>query len=198
MQSGNPNPAASSVTQLLSAWRAGDKSALDQIVSAVHDELRIIASRMLRDERHAATLQATALVNEAYLRLADYERVDWQSRAQFFAIAASIIRHILIDHARTRLAQKRGGEAIRIALDQAIDLPAAERDLDLIALDDALLSLQSVDPRQSRIVELRFFGGLSVEETAEVMQISTATVKRDWTIARAFLFQQLSQRGGGS
>jgi len=139
-------------------------------------------------------LQTTALVHEAYMKLAGYNNVDWQNRAHFFAIAASVIRHILVDHARTRLREKRGGSVIRLALDDALSKPA-EREPDLVALDDAMLSLHKADPRQSRIVELRYFGGLSLEETAEVLGISPATVKRDWMVARAFLFGELSQRG---
>ena len=182
------------VTQLLTAWRSGDRAALDQLMAIVYDELRSLANRFLRDERDGHTLQTTALVHEAYLKLAGYSGVEWQNRAHFFAIAASVIRHILVDHARSRQRDKRGGGALRLSLDEAGAAPQ-ERDPDLVALDDSLLSLTRIDPRQSRIVELRYFGGLSVEETAEVMGISTATVKRDWTVARAFLYHDLSQRG---
>ena len=154
MDSGQPIVAAN-ITELLSAWRGGDQEALKRIVTSVHAELHSIARRMLRNKPTLRSLQATAIVNEAYLRLADCEGVDWQSRAQFFGIASSIIRHILVDHARTRLAEKRGGSAIRVSLTNSTDA-AEERDLDLIALDDALLSLRSADPRQSRMVELRF------------------------------------------
>ncbi len=183
------------ITVWLAAWRAGDESALKRIVAAVHKELHAIARRALADESNAPTLQATALVNEAYLRLASYGGIDWQNRAQFFAVASSVVRHILVDHARARLAEKRGAGAVRLSIDDALNY-AGTRDLDLIALDDALRSLEALSPRQSRVVELRFFGGLSVEETAEVLKISPNTVKRDWAVARAFLYQQLSAREG--
>ena len=183
------------VTQLLAEWRDGDRAALDRLIPLIHSELRALARRFLRDERRGHTLQASALVNEAYLKLASYRGVDWQSRAQFFATAASVIRHILVDHARTKRRGKRGGAAIRIALQDAPEPATGRRDPDLIALDDAMFSLQAADPRQSRIVELRFFGGLSIEETAAVMDLSPATVKRDWIIARTFLYHELKQRG---
>jgi RNA polymerase sigma factor (TIGR02999 family) len=181
------------VTQLLIEWRRGDKQALDRLVPLVYQELRLIAGRFLRQERTPQTLQCTALVHEAYLRLMDQTRTDWQSRAHFFGVAATIIRNILVDHARARHAAKRGGPAPLLSLDEAIAVPQ-NRDMELIAVDDALLSLSRFDPQQARIVELRFFGGLSIEEAAEVMGISQSTVKRDWALAKAWIFHTLSNR----
>jgi RNA polymerase sigma factor (TIGR02999 family) len=181
------------ITQLLVDWSKGDKLALDGLMPLVYDELHRIAGRYLRREREGHTLQTTALINEAYLRIVDQNRVNWQSRAHFFGVAAQMMRRILVDHARSHLYAKRGGGAQKLTLDEAIATPQ-ERDLDLVALDDALTTLAQVDPQQSRIIELRFFGGLTIEETAEVIGISPATVKRDWNMAKAWLYGELSNR----
>jgi RNA polymerase sigma factor (TIGR02999 family) len=178
-------------------WRAGDQAAFNELIPEVYSELRRLARRYLHNERPGHTLQSTALVHEAYLRLVEENRIDWQSRAHFVGVAAGIIRNILVDHARTRGRLKRGGGACRLSLDEAIAKPA-ERDIDLVALDDALLSLSAADPQQGRIVELRFFGGLSIEETAEVMGLSASTVKREWATARTLLYRELSSRGAVS
>ncbi len=182
------------VTQLLMQSRAGDRAALDRLMPMVYDELRLIAARYLRKERPGHTLQSTALVNEAYLRLVD-QRGEWQNRAHFFGVAARIIRSLLVDHARARLASKRGGQKLTLRLDESIALPA-QRELHLIAVDDALTSLSRIDEQQSRIVELRFFGGLTIEETSEVLQISPSTVKRDWILAKTWIFRELSATAG--
>ena len=181
------------ITQLLVDWGKGNKLALDGLMPLVYDELHRIASRYLRRERQGHTLQTTALINEAYLRIVDQNRVNWQSRAHFFGVAAQMMRRILVDHARSHLYAKRGGGAQKLTLDEAIATPQ-ERDLDLVALDDALTTLAQVDPQQSRIIELRFFGGLTIEETAEVIGISPATVKRDWNMAKAWLFGEINNR----
>jgi RNA polymerase sigma factor (TIGR02999 family) len=183
-----PNPAVS-VTALLRAWRGGDEEAWGQLVPLVYDELRRVARRQLRRERGEHTLQPTALVHEAFLRLVD-QKVTWQNRAHFFGVAAQLMRRILVDHARQRHAAKRGGGAALVALDSANAL-APEREVDLLALDGVLEQLTSLDPQQGRIVELRFFGGLTVEETAEALGISPATVKRDWSLAKAWLYRAL-------
>lgn len=180
------------VTQLLSQWRGGDRSALDRLMPLVYSELRLIAARLARRHQPNATLQSTALVHEAYLRLVDQNRTDWQSRAHFFGVAATIIRNILVDHARSRAALKRGGPMPPLALDEALAIPA-KRHIELVALDDALTSLAQIDPQQARIVELRFFGGLSIEESAEVIGISPSTVKRDWILAKTWIFRALSR-----
>jgi RNA polymerase sigma factor (TIGR02999 family) len=181
------------VTQLLVHWGRGDKQALDRLMPLVYDELHRMASRYLRRERQEHTLQTTALINEAYLRIVDQNRVNWQNRAHFFGVAAQMMRRILVDHARSHLYAKRGGGAQKLTLDEAIATPQ-ERDLDLVALDDALTTLAEIDPQQSRIIELRFFGGLTIEETAEVLSISPATVKRDWNMAKAWLYGEISNR----
>lgn len=181
------------ITKLLVDWGKGSKLALDGLMPLVYDELHRIASRYLRRERQGHTLQTTALINEAYLRIVDQNRVNWQSRAHFFGVAAQMMRRILVDHARSHLYAKRGGGAQKLTLDEAIATPQ-ERDLDLVALDDALTTLAQIDPQQSRIIELRFFGGLTIEETAEVLGISPATVKRDWNMAKAWLFGEISNR----
>jgi RNA polymerase sigma factor (TIGR02999 family) len=178
------------VTQLLISAQRGDKAALDRLLPVVYAELRRLAAAYLRRERSNHTLQATALVHEAYLRLVDQREVDWQNRAQFFGLAAEMMRRILVNYAQQTHAQKRGGYQTRLALDDAISL-FEDAGVDLIALDEALMRLAALDPRQSRIVELRFFGGLSVEETAEVIGVSAITVKREWRIAKAWLFDQL-------
>ena len=181
------------ITQLLEQWGGGDQQALERLTPLVYSELHRLASRYLRRERPDHTLQSTALVNEAYLKLVGQHSVRWQNRAHFFGIAAQLIRRILVDYARTRLADKRGSNAPKLSLDDVLESPAA-RDLDLLALDDALEDLAKIDARQSRVVELRFFAGLSVEETAEVMQMSPATVKREWTAAKAWLFRQIRRQ----
>jgi RNA polymerase sigma-70 factor, ECF subfamily len=179
------------VTDLLLAWRAGDDGARDLLLETVYSELRRRAGAYLRRERGGHALQATALVHEAYLRLVDQNRVVWQNRAHFMAVAAQLMRRILVDHARGELAAKRGGARQRITLveDHA---SAGPRDVELIGLDEALRELASLDPQQERVVELRYFGGLSIEETAEALGISPATVKRDWAMARAWLFSKLN------
>lgn len=182
---------AEEITKILLALSKGDTEAPDKLMPLVYDELRRLASSYMRRERQAHTLQATALVNEAYLKLVDQTQIDWKGRAHFFSIAARLMREILVDHARTRNADKRGGGATRIALDEAVSF-ADEREFDLVALDDALAALGKFDPQQSRIVELRFFGGLTIEETSEVIGISPATVKRDWGLAKAWLKREIS------
>ena len=184
-------PTSSSVTELLRAWSDGDKAALDQLIPVVYDELRRQASRYLRRERPGHTLQTTALVNEAYLRLVDQKNVRWQNRAHFFGIAAQLMRRILVDHARTKHRAKRGGAALRVSINDAMVM-TKDRDIDLVALDEALNHLAKLDPQQSKVVELRFFSGLNVEETAEVLGISPATVKRDWSVAKAWLHREIS------
>lgn len=181
------------VTGILLDWNSGNQAALDELVPLVYDELRRLAERYLRRERAGHTLQATALVNEAYLRLVNQQQVNWQNRAHFFGAAANLMRQILMQHARQRHAEKRGGEREKIYLDEAGPL-AESRDLDLIALDDALNDLAAVSPQQSRIVELRYFGGLTIEETAEVLGISPATVKRDWNMAKAWLHREITRQ----
>jgi len=179
------------VTQLLKNWGNGDGEALEKLMPLVYDELHRLARRYLRRERSDHTLQSTALVHEAYLRMVDQKNVRWQNRAHFFGVAAQSIRHILVDHARSHLAAKRGAGAAKLSLDEAIGVPQ-KKEVDLLALDRALEGLAALDPQQGKIVELRFFGGLSIEETAEVLHISTATVKRDWVMAKAWLYQNLS------
>jgi RNA polymerase sigma factor (TIGR02999 family) len=181
------------ITRLLEQWGGGDQQALEKLTPLVYAELHRLASRHLRRERPDHTLQSTALVNEAYLKLVGQHSIRWQNRAHFFGIAAQLIRRILVDYARTRLADKRGANAPKLSLEDVLE-SAAARDLDLVALDDALDDLAKIDPRQSRVVELRFFAGLSVEETAEVMQMSPATVKREWTVAKAWLFRQIRRQ----
>jgi RNA polymerase sigma factor (TIGR02999 family) len=185
-----PNAECSETTQLLRAWASGDPGALERLTPRVYGELRRIAGHFMRDERVGRTIQTTALVHEAYLKLIDVSNVDWQHRAHFFAISAQIMRHILLDRARRRVAAKRGGAAARVNLDEIADI-ASGRGCELIALDDALNALAQMDPRKARVVEMRFFAGLSVEETAEVLQVSSDTVKRDWRLARAWLLAEL-------
>jgi RNA polymerase sigma factor (TIGR02999 family) len=187
------NPEASKdVTRLLVDWSNGSKQALEDLMPLVYDELRRLAGRYLRHERPGHTLQSTALVHEAFLRLVDQKSVRWQNRAHFFGVAAQMIRRILVDHARSHQTAKRGADAPKLSLDEALATPE-QRDMDLVALDDALNGLAKIDPQQSRIVELRFFGGLSIEETAEVLGISPATVKRDWVIAKSWLYRDLAR-----
>jgi RNA polymerase sigma-70 factor (ECF subfamily) len=180
------------ITQLLMNWSQGDKAALDQLVPLVYPELRRLAKRHMDRESPAHTLQTSALINEAYLKLVDQQNVKWQNRAHFFAMAAQVMRHILVDHARTRNYAKRGGGAPKLPLDEAAAL-TAQRAGQLIALDDALTDLASLDERKSQIIELRFFGGLSLEETAEVMKISPSTVQREWRAAKAWLHHTMSK-----
>ena len=182
------------VTTLLLDWSHGDKTALERLTPLVYDELRRLAKRYLRKERSGHTLQSTALANEAYLRLVDQSQVQWQNRAHFFGVAAQMIRRILVDYARARHANKRGSGFTLLSLDDAMGVPE-KRSVELIALDEALIELGRLDERASRIVELRFFVGLSVEETAEVVDVSPATVKREWTSAKAWLFRELRERG---
>ena len=184
------------VTRLLVEWGNGDQQALEKLTPLVYQELKRLAARYLRRERREHTLQSTALVHEAWLRLIDQKQVQWQNRAQFFGIAAEMIRRILIDHARGRQAAKRGDGAIKLSLDDALATPN-RRDLDLVALDDALHDLGRLDPQQSRLVELRFFAGLSIEESAEVLGVSPATVKREWMAAKAWLYREISARAHG-
>lgn len=179
------------VTQLLAAYGNGDQSALDQLFPLIYDELRRLASSYMRRERRDHTLQTTALVHEAYLKMVGSQNTPWQNRVHFFAVAAKIMRQILIDRARTRNYAKRGGGAIKLSLDEALILTDA-RAAELVALDEALNELGEVDPRQSRIVELRFFGGLTVEETARFLNISSDTVTRDWNVAKAWLYRRIT------
>jgi RNA polymerase sigma factor (TIGR02999 family) len=185
----NTSP-SSDVTQLLLEWSGGNQAALEKLMPAVYDELHRVAAHYLKREAVGHTLQPTALIHEAYLRLVDESRVDWHSRAHFFGAAARLMRQILIDHARTRKAAKRGGGNIKVTLDEARAV-YQQPDIDLLALNDALDALAALDAQQARVVELRFFGGLSIEETAEVLAISPATVKRDWSTAKAFLRYRL-------
>ena len=180
------------VTQLLVAWNQGQQDAQEELLAAVYDELRKLARSYLRRERSDHTLQATALVHEAYLRLIDQRQVTWQNRAHFFGIAAQMMRRILVNHAVAKQTDKRGGMQQKLSLDEALDY-AEEQAVDLLALDDALKELATLDAQQSRVVELRFFGGLSIEETAEVLNISPATVKREWATAKLWLHRQISR-----
>lgn len=176
------------VTQLLRSWSDGNQVALEKLVPLVHGELRRLARGYMRGERPGHTLQTTALINEAFLRLIDWKNVNWQSRAHFFGVSAQLMRRILVDYARSRRG-KRGGDASRVTLDEAvIPVPSGT---DVVAVNDALQSLEAIDPRKGRIVELRFFGGLSTEEAAEVLSVSTRTVEREWSLAQAWLLREL-------
>ena len=179
------------VTQLLLAWNSGDEAALEQLVPLVERELHGLAENYLRRESAGNTLQPTALINEAWLKLIDWKNVEWQNRAHFFGVAAGMMRRVLVDHARRRKALKQGGDAMRVSLVQA-ENAANNQTADVIALNDALNTLATFDERKSRIVELRFFGGLTEEETAEVMKVSLRTLQREWNMARAWLFKELS------
>lgn len=180
------------VTSLLLRWRSGDKAALDALVPLVYRELRRLANYHLRRERSDHTLQSTALVHEAYARLVAQNLPEWQNRAHFFGVAAQIMRQILVDYARQRRAGKRGGEQCKLALEDA-ESKSRPADVDLVALDDALKDLAKIDPQQSRVVELRFFAGLSIQDTSEVLGISASTVKRDWNTARVWLYRELDR-----
>jgi RNA polymerase sigma factor (TIGR02999 family) len=182
---------ATEVTQLLSLWAGGDQAALESLMEVVYAELRRLAHSYLRRERRGNTLQSTALVHEAYLRLIDQKNVTWQNRAHFFGIAAHMMRRILVDHARSRRASKRGAGISMLALDEAV-AGSGPRDLNLVVLDQALETLAGIDPQQVRIVELRFFAGLSIDETAEALRISPATVKREWAMAKAWLYREMN------
>ena len=182
------------LTGLLLEWREGSKAALDRLTPLVYDELRRIAHRYVQRERNGHTMQTTAHVNEAYLRLAGQQKVDWQNRAHFFAVTAQVMRHILIDHARRRRFAKHGGELLQIPIEDAAVM-SMHRAAELIALDEALEELAKLDRRKSRVVELRYFGGLSLEETAEVLEISLMTVRRDWRAAKAWLYKRMKAEG---
>lgn len=188
------------ITRLLQDWQAGDRDALDRLIPVVYQELRLIASRHVRREWRDGALQTTALVNEAYLKLVGQRESDWQNRAHFFAIAAQVMRRILLDDARRALRDKRGGAATPVSLENiAMAAPESPVDVvDLLALDRALVELEQLDPKQARLVELRFFGGLTVEETATVLGISPATVKREWAIAKGWLYRALKPDGAAS
>jgi|ERR1044072_1143369 RNA polymerase sigma factor (TIGR02999 family) len=187
-------PQTHEVTQLLIAWTDGDQTALAKLTDLVHEELYRLAKRYMGREARGHTLQTTALVNEAYLRLIDANNIQWQNRAHFFAIAANLMRRILVDYARSRNYLKRGGKALQVSLSDA-NLFSVEQPPDLLALDDALKTLAEMDMRKSQIIELRFFGGLSVEETAEVLQVSRDTVLRDWRLSKSWLLRELSRKG---
>ena len=185
-------PRSAEVTGLLRAWSGGDQAALDRLAALVYDELHRMARHYMKDERTGNTLQTTALVNEVYLRLVDVRNVDWQQRAQFFAITAKMMRRILVDAARARGSNKRGGGAIKVNVDE-VPVMSAERDASMVALDEALEAFSTVAPRQAKLVELRYFGGLSEEEIAEVLKISPRTVRRDWEFAKSWLMRELSR-----
>ena len=186
-------PDAKDISTLLRAWSDGDQSALDGLTPIVYEELRRLAHRYMRRERPGHTLQTTALVNDAYMRLVDYKRMQWQDRAHFFAVSAQVMRRILVEHAR-RQNQRRGGDVPHVSLEEAA-MVGGERSPDLVALDDAMNALARLDMRKVQVVEMRFFGGLSVEETAEVLKVSPVTVMRDWSTAKAWLYRELA---GGS
>jgi len=183
-------PAPGDITGLLRSWSEGDQSALEKLTPIVYKELHRLAGRYMKGERPGHSLQTTALVNEAYMRLVDYKRMEWQNRAHFFAVSAQLIRRILVEHAR-RHNLKRGAGIRHISLDE-VAVTGGGCSADLVALDDAMKALAQVDPRKEQVVEMRFFGGLSVEETAEVLKVSTVTVMRDWSTAKAWLYRELS------
>ena len=183
-------PASQEITQLLLAWSDGDQAALEKLTPLVYAELRRLAKGYMFGERPGHTLQTTALINEAYMRLIDWKNVRWQGRAHFFGVAAQVMRRILVDFARARHYAKRGGAAQQVSLDEAVTIHE-DRSAELIALDEALKSLAEIDPRKSQVVELRFFGGLSAKETAEALKVSQRTVEREWNSARAWLYREL-------
>jgi RNA polymerase sigma factor (TIGR02999 family) len=184
-------PSANDITKLLLEWSGGEQSALERLIPLVYDELHRLAKRHMSHERAGHPLQTTALVNEAYLRLIETNQMGWQNRAHFFAVSAQLMRRILVDFARSRSRVKRGANARRVSLDQALEI-SQEREADLVALDDALSALAAIDSRKSQVVEMRFFGGLSVEETAEVLKVSPETVMRDWKFAKSWLLREMS------
>lgn len=181
------------ITQMLKEWSEGNRQVLDHLMPLVYEELRRQASRYLRKERDGHTLQTTALIHEAYLKLIDQNQVKWQNRSHFFAIAAQAMRRILVDYARERHREKRGGAAENLPIEEAAFVVSTEKSVDLVALDEALTRLAEFDERQARVVELRYFSGLSIDETAEVLDISNVTVRRDWNLAKAWLHQQISK-----
>jgi len=181
------------VTRLLRAWSEGDGAAMDKLAPKVYDELRRMARKYMQNERRDNTLQATALVNEVYLRLVDVDQVNWNDRAHFFAVSAQMMRRILVDRARARGSAKRGGDAPRVDLDAAPEIAATGRDRDIVAVDEALDELAKLDPRKAKVIELRYFAGLSVDETAAVLKISPQSVMRDWKLAKAWLMRELSR-----
>jgi RNA polymerase sigma factor (TIGR02999 family) len=181
------------ITQLLVAWNNGDRLALEQLTPLVHAELHRIARHYMAAERPGHILQTTALINEAYIRLVDWKNVKWQNRAHFFGLAAQLMRHILVDFARAQAREKRGGGAMQVSVSQAEHVDSGQS-ADLVALDDALKALEKLDSRQARVVELRFFGGLNHQETAEALKVSVATVKRDWSMAEAWLYSELTMK----
>jgi RNA polymerase sigma factor (TIGR02999 family) len=183
------------VTQLLMAWSNGEQDALEQLIPLVYNELHRLAHRYMERERPGHTLQSTALVHEAYQRLINFKDVSWQNRAHFFAVSAQLMRRILVDYARSRRYSKRGGEWRQVPLNEAVAV-FRDRRTDIVALDDALRTLAGIDPRKGRVVEMRFFGGLSIKETAEVLKVSPETVLRDWRLAKVWLLRQLSQGTG--
>lgn len=187
------NDSPQNITVILQDWSRGNRAAADALIPLVYDELRRVAYNYLRRENGANTLQPTALVNEAYLKLIDISNVSWRDRAHFFAVASNVMRHILVDRARARHAEKRGGGVQTIILDDAVSF-SQKTEIDLLALDEALEKLAALDERQARIVEIRFFGGLSVEETADVLELSTRTIKREWSFAKAWLHKTLSDK----
>ncbi len=184
-------PSTQEVTEMLVAWSNGDESALEKLIPLVHDELHRLAHRYMNREGPDHMLQTTALVNEAYLRLVDSSHVRWQNRAHFFAVSAQLMRRILVDFARSRNYLKRGGNAVRVSLDKVLAI-SPEQDPDVVALDKALTALTAIDERKGRVIELRFFGGLNIEETAEVLKVSPDTVMRDWRLAKVWLLRELS------
>jgi RNA polymerase sigma factor (TIGR02999 family) len=191
---GTGGPPVGELSELLRAWSDGDRAALDSLTPIVYGELHRLAGRYMKGERPGHSLQTTALVNEAYMRLVDYKNMQWQNRAHFFAVSAQLMRRILVDHARRRNL-KRGGGVQHVSLDQTA-MVGSERAADLVALDDAMNLLAKLDPRKVRVVEMRFFGGLSVEETAEILKVSAVTVMRDWNTAKAWLYRELKARTG--
>lgn len=191
-------PTPADITRILHEWQAGSREALDRLIPIVYDELRMLASRQLAREWRHDRMQTTALVNEAYVKLFGQRQVDWQNRGHFFAIAAQMMRRILVDHARRELSEKRGGDSVRVELQDSVDQPAATVDaIDALALDRSLRKLEELDPEQGRIVELRFFGGLTVDETAAALGISARTVKREWALAKGWLYRELTGAAGG-
>lgn len=186
-------PSPQEITQLLLAWRSGDSEALNRLIPLVYDELRRFAHRYMGRGFAGETLQTTALVHEAYMRMVGQDQVDWQNRTHFFAVCARVMRNLLVDRARSRQADRHGGGARRVSLDDAA-VVVPERQIDLLALDEALDRLAGIDPRKSQIVEMRYFGGMSVEETAEVLAVAPITVKREWLKARAWLYRELDKR----